>query len=61
MVIPRHETEVSVSLDWVIFVKITHKPTGLVGYGRADKNSRLAYALALKDLETKLSSRYALV
>jgi len=55
--IPRVEMQVSINTDWVISIKITHKPTGLVGFGSDQNNSRKAYAIALKDLEKQVSNQ----
>jgi hypothetical protein len=55
--IPRVEMQVSINTDWVISVQIVHKPTGLVGLGSDQNNSRKAYAIALKDLEIQISNK----
>jgi hypothetical protein len=55
--IPRVEMQVSINTDWVISIKITHKPTGLIGLGSDQNNSRKAYAIALKDLEQQISNK----
>jgi hypothetical protein len=54
MMIVARDLEVSVTTSWIISIELTHKPTGLVGYGQDPTNSRRAYALARIDLDDKL-------
>lgn len=54
--IPRVEMQISIKTDWIVSIQIKHKPTGLVGFGSDQNNSRKAFAIALHDLEQQIST-----